>query len=94
MTTGNADYIGMVSADGAWRWDGGHWVPNNPPPADRRMPGQFLPTPAIVTACVLLVVFAFVVVAMVVSSNSDAEAEQNFNDVYCQRWAEPGDPSC
>lgn len=67
-------YVGMVSADGRWRWDGTQWAANLPTaqspayhqPPDR-MPGQSLSTPLLMTLVAVVTVVLFMLFIMIIS---------------------------
>src|SRR5687768_1860752 len=97
MATNESGYVGMLSPDGSWRWTGAAWepVPGFPvAPRDRRVPGQSLPTPVLMTLVGLAVVFFFGVVAVLVAQDAENDAGRESHRVYCERWADENDPDC
>jgi len=94
--TGNTrppNYVGMLSPDGRWQWNGMQWVPAAQR-RDNRMPGQSLPTPVLMALVGLAVAVIFGLVAVIFAEHEDSEDGRQVHEIYCERWAEPGDPEC
>jgi len=83
----------MLSPDGRWWWDGSQWVPAAQR-RDNRMSGQTLPTPVLMILVGLVVLIGFGVAAIIFAEHEDSEDGRQVHEIYCERWAEPGDPEC
>ena len=80
-------YVGMLSQDGAWRWDGQEWVPaaqQPTQPAQKDSTGQTFW--GVLLALIAFAIIAFIVYSVYAQQRDEARIGEENDRIACERW--------
>lgn len=85
-TTTTAWYVGLISQDGRWRWDGAQWVPAQQqwvPPAPVQNKSTFWP---VLGALIAFAVIALIVYGMYYVQHEEQQGRDEMDRMFCDEY--------